>query len=186
MNILLKMFIEQISKIVLSSRSNQFFQKIPVRIQKIEFRLVDKTEFALKVEGVGVIGVKITELDSAKILCFKPMYHGRHGAAGTSGEAKKLDQLQPTRGKADCSGIGGFEVRSTGGGDGQNGGDGNSRLNLGNGCFNNRSGAYSGSGFRSCGISGGGRGAGNCQKSSDQAHSPEKEAGFHQFSPCNT
>ena len=59
-----------------------------------------------------VVGVEVVEFDLAEVFCFKPMNHGRHGAAGPSGEAEEFHELQCARIKFDHGWIGGFEIRS--------------------------------------------------------------------------
>jgi hypothetical protein len=77
----------------LRDKSNPLFQQISLPIQQIEFGLVNETKRALELARVGVICIQVREPDFAKVLRFEPMDHGRHGTAGASGEAEKLDQL---------------------------------------------------------------------------------------------
>jgi hypothetical protein len=112
----LEIFVEQVSEIILRDEADQFLQHIAVRIQKIKLGLIDKPQRALEGFGVGVVGIEVTEFDPAKIFRFKPMNHGRHGAAGTSGKAKKFHQLQLPGRKIDRCRVGGFERIAAGGG----------------------------------------------------------------------
>jgi hypothetical protein len=41
------------------------------------------------------------------------MHHGRHRAAGASGETEELHKLQFARGQADSGGISGFQIWSS-------------------------------------------------------------------------
>lgn len=84
-------------ELVFSHKSDQFFQNIPIRIQNIELRLVGKSELPLKIERAGIVSIQIGKSYAAKILCFKPMNHGRHGAASPSGKTEKFNQLQLAR-----------------------------------------------------------------------------------------
>jgi len=82
-------------KFIFRNIANKFLQDISIGIQKIKLRLIIKSKRTLERICVGIVGIKIGEFDFAKILRFKPMNHGRHCAAGTSGEAEKFHQLQP-------------------------------------------------------------------------------------------
>jgi hypothetical protein len=108
-----------VSQLIFSCVTEKFLQYLPIRIQEIQLRLGIKAKRPLKCVCIGVICIKKGELDSAKVFRFEPMNHGCHCAAGTSGEAKKLNQLQMTGGQIYCRGIGGFQVRSSRGGYGQ-------------------------------------------------------------------
>jgi hypothetical protein len=182
---LLKIFVEQISQIIFGDETHKLLNHISFRIQKVELGLVVKTEGALEFVGLRIVGIKVRKLDSAKILCFEPMNHGRHGAARTSGKAEEFNKLQSARSQADRCGICGFQVWAAGGGNGLHGNFRGDCL----GCFR-RSGVCwcfgSGNDGRWRGLRGrlfclgwSGRSAGNGQLNSDQAHGQEKEAGFH-------
>ncbi len=184
---LLKVFLELRYKIILGSEANELLQDISFCIKKIELRLVLETERTLKLIGVGVVGIEIRELDFAKILRFKPMNHGRHGTACTSGEAEKLHQLQLTGSQADRGRVGGFEFWSARGGDGLHfsGLCGSNSISRNHCCFGRGCVCWSGGGDRCSLLWGslcGGRGRSgtgcNCQ-SGDQSHRQEKKAGFH-------
>ena len=67
---------------------------------------LDKMVQGRKVHGRAIVVRRVVSIeegkfDAAKIFCFEPMNHGRHCAAGTSGKAKELHQLQPTGCQAD-------------------------------------------------------------------------------------
>lgn len=94
---LLDMFLKFCCKILLRNKTNKFLQHVSISVQQVELGLVSKSECALECICVGIVGIKIGELDLARILRFKPMNHGRHCAAGTSGKAEKFHQLQLTR-----------------------------------------------------------------------------------------
>jgi len=83
--------------------------------------LVLEAQGTLEIECLPVVCIEKTKFDSAGIFCFKPMNHGRHGAAGASGEAEEFDELDSTRREADRRRVGGFEIRSARGGDGERG-----------------------------------------------------------------
>ena len=89
-----------------------FFNTFPLASSKIELGLIIKAKCALECICVGIVGIKIGKLDFAKIFRFKPMNHGRHCAAGTSGKAEKFHQLQLTGCQADRGRVGGFQVGS--------------------------------------------------------------------------
>jgi hypothetical protein len=47
----------------------------------------------LKGFRVDIVGIQINKIDPAEILCFEPMNHGRHCAAGASGKAEEFYEL---------------------------------------------------------------------------------------------
>jgi hypothetical protein len=57
-------------------------QNVSIRIEQIDLGLIVKTERTLKITSAGIVGIEISELYLAKVLCFEPMNHGRHEAAG--------------------------------------------------------------------------------------------------------
>jgi hypothetical protein len=91
---LLQVFIEHRSKLIFRDVTDQLLDQIPLSVQKVKLRLIVKTECMLENIGAWIIRIQIRKLDLAKIFRFKPMNHGRHCAAGTSGKAKEFDELQ--------------------------------------------------------------------------------------------
>jgi hypothetical protein len=88
-----------------------FFQNIPVSVKQVDFGLVVKAECLLKVERARVICIEVRELYFSEIFCFEPMNHGRHGAAGTSGEAEEFHKLELPGSQAHGRRIGSMEIR---------------------------------------------------------------------------
>lgn len=107
--ILLHVLQKHFFKLRLIGEANPFHENIAIRVEKVDFGLIIKAERALEVVGAGVVGIEVGEFDFAKIFCFKPMNHGRHGAAGTSGEAEELNKLVLPGSQAHGGGVGGFE-----------------------------------------------------------------------------
>ena len=70
----------------------------------------------LKGLRVPVVGIQIHKIDPAEIFCFEPMNHGRHGAAGTSGESEEFHELQLPGSEVDRAWVGGVQVRTARGG----------------------------------------------------------------------
>jgi hypothetical protein len=93
-NQLLKMFREGGLQLLLRGEADPFLQDISIRVQQVQFGLVTEAERTLKTVCTRVVRIQEGELDLAEILCFKPMNHGRHRAAGRSGEAEEFHQLQ--------------------------------------------------------------------------------------------
>lgn len=85
--------VEQSSKVTFCNEASQPFKDGSICIKEIEIRLVGEPKRALEGFGHWIVGIEITEFDPAIILCFEPMNHGRHCAAGRSGEAEEFDQL---------------------------------------------------------------------------------------------
>ena len=56
-------------------------------------------------------------LSAFLLFCFEPMDHGRHRAAGPSGEAEELDELQPAGSQADRLRVGGMQLGAARGGE---------------------------------------------------------------------
>jgi hypothetical protein len=92
---LLNVLPEHAFQVFLRNKSHPFLQNLSAGIQQVEFGLVAEAERALKVAGEWIVRVEVGEFDPAKVFRFKPMNHGRHGTAGASSEAEKLDKLQP-------------------------------------------------------------------------------------------
>jgi hypothetical protein len=109
---LLNVLREHALKLFLRGEAHPFFQKVSAPIEQVDFRLVVETKSPLEIPGKGVVGIQINKLDPAKILSFKPMNHGRHGAAGTSGKAEEFHELDLTRGQTDRGWVGGFKIWS--------------------------------------------------------------------------
>ena len=103
---------EHVFELLFRCVSHPFLQDVSLCIEQVHFRLVVKAERTLEIVSARVIGVKIRELDFAEILCFEPMDHGRHRAAGSSGKAEEFDELQSAGCQADGGGVGGVKVWS--------------------------------------------------------------------------
>ena len=80
-------------KVCLRGKSYPLLQNVSLGIKQVDFRLVEKAQSSLEIGGSRIVGVQIGELDPAEILCFEPMDHGRHRAAGASGKAEEFDEL---------------------------------------------------------------------------------------------
>ncbi len=170
---LLQMRVEQVSEIVRRNKPDQFFQDVAIGIQQIEFGLEREAKRSLKSLRVRVVRVEVTEFDPAVIFRFEPMNHGRHGSAGRSGEAEEFNQLQPARSKVDRGRIAGFERVAA---------RCDNRLNGRRCCKRGGFCVWRLGRDRNVGRGGGfSRGAGNCQKDSDQAQGESRCAKRYLF-----
>jgi hypothetical protein len=71
-----------------------FLKHIAFPIEQVDLGLIAETQGPLEIKGVRIVGIQVSKLDPAKIFRFKPMDHGRHRSAGTSGEAEEFHEMQ--------------------------------------------------------------------------------------------
>ncbi len=109
-HLLTKSLVELLAKTRLVYITDPLVENISIAIQKIEFRLDCESKFTPEIFCSRIACIQVNEIDPAGILCFKPMHDGRHGTAGTSGEAEKFNQLQPAGSQVDCHRITGNQL----------------------------------------------------------------------------
>jgi hypothetical protein len=87
------MFSESHFKLFFACKAHPFFENGSICVQQINFRLIVETQGTLEIARAGIIGIEVGKRDPAEILCFEPMDHGRHRAAGASGKAEEFNKL---------------------------------------------------------------------------------------------
>lgn len=63
--------------------------------------LVAVSQFSFEGLCIGIVDVKICEINLSGILSFKPVHDGRQRLAGRSPEREELDHLWPSRSQGD-------------------------------------------------------------------------------------